>query len=146
MNVAEIRIAIAGVGNCASSLVQGIAHYARLGPDDQHVGLAYPRLGGDRGRGIRGVAALRTYPPKVGRPLEEAILAPPNNTQRFFTANLPPGGVTVRMGNILDGVAPHMEDFPPDRRFEPASETPADAAQVLRESDAQILVNYLPVG
>jgi len=146
----EIRVAIAGVGNCASSLVQGIHYYAETmsdGPDGA-VGLAYPVLGGYVPGDIRIVAAIDIDARKVGRPLHEAIFAKPNNTKVFydkFTCD----DVTVAMGNVLDGVADHMEKYPPDQRFVVADEPPATAAQIeklLADSGAEILMNYLPVG
>jgi myo-inositol-1-phosphate synthase len=143
----RIRIAIAGVGNCASSLVQGIAYYA-AGRDNGHsetTGLLHPDLGGYRVEDIDVVAAFDIDSRKVNRPLEEAIFAPPNNTKVFFK-NVPATGVTVCMGTILDGVAPHMMEYRIDRRFDPSNQNPVDAARVLRESGAEILVNYMPVG
>ena len=139
----KIRIAIAGVGNCASSLVQGIAHYARR-PDDT-TGLAQPELGGYRVADIDVVAAFDIDARKVGRPLEEALFALPNNTT-VFCRDLPASDVTVQMGELLDGIAPHMADYPPHQRFEPASARPVDVAKALRDSGAEILVHYLPVG
>jgi len=82
---------------------------------------------------------------KVARPIEEAIFAPPNNT-KVFCASIPSSGVIVQMGEILDGVAPHMANFPVEQRFEPCDAKAVDVAHVLRETGAQILVNYLPVG
>jgi myo-inositol-1-phosphate synthase len=140
-----IRIAIAGVGNCASSLIQGIAHYAKL-PDDRAVGLMHPQLGGYRIADIRPVAAFDIDSRKVGRALEEAVFAAPNNTQ-IFCRDLPASGVTVQMGDILDGVPGHMASYPLEQRFDPAKGKPAvNIARMLRESGADILVNYLPVG
>src|SRR5438132_13783104 len=116
-----IRIAIAGVGNCASSLVQGIAYYTN-GRDNGHsetTGLLHPDLGGYRVEDIEVVAAFDIDARKVNRPLEEAIFALPNNTKQFFR-NVPASGVAVRMGPILDGVAPHMMEYPIERRFDPS--------------------------
>lgn len=144
--MSTIRIAIAGIGNCASSLVQGIAHYrAMRGTDQQDVGLMHPVLGGLRVEDIEVVAAFDIDSRKIGRPLEEALFAPPNNT-KIFCRNLPPSGVTVQMGEIHDGVAAHMANYPPHQRFEPATAKPVNVAQVLRESGAEILVSYMPVG
>ena len=139
----RIRIAIAGVGNCASSLLQGLAHYA-ANPDD-HTGLSHPDLGGYRVGDISVVAAFDIDARKVGRPLEDAIFAAPNNT-KVFHRDVPTTGVTVRMGEVLDGVAAHMADYPPERRFEVAPADPCDVAGVLRDSGAEMLVNFLPVG
>ncbi len=149
----DIRIAIAGVGNCASSLVQGIYHYAHAvgstnGQGPWHVGLAHPELGGFRPGDIRVVAAIDIDARKVGRPLHEALFAPPNNTKVFFDA-FRTEDVVVQMGPVLDGAAEHMNDYPPERRFVVA-ETPEPTKQqvvsLLRDSGAEILMNYLPVG
>ena len=142
-----IRVAIVGVGNCASSLLQGISYYSTPADDGElpTLGLMHPNLGGLRVGDIQIVAAFDIDVRKVGRPLEEAIFALPNNTKRFFP-NVVSTGVTVQMGTILDGVAPHMADFPLDQRFEPASADPVDVTRVLRDTGAEILVNYLPVG
>ncbi len=141
--MSKIRIAIAGVGNCASSLVQGIAHYAR--PESSTVGLQHPLLGGWSVADIQVVAAFDVDARKVGRPVEEAIFALPNNTQ-VFCKEVPASGVTVQMGPILDGVPDHMMDYPIHQRFEPAGHQPVDIVKVLRESKAEILVSYMPVG
>ena len=138
----KIRIAIAGIGNCASSLVQGI-HYYASGADT--TGLLHPVLGGYRVEDLEVVAAFDIDARKIGRPLEDALFALPNNT-KVFHRDIPPSGVTVQMGEILDGVAPHMADYPPHQRFEPAKAKAVDPAKVLRESGAEILINYLPVG
>ncbi len=144
--MSTIRIAIAGVGNCASSLVQGISHYRAVrGSDQQDIGLMHPVLGGWRVDDIEVVAAFDIDARKVGRPLEEALFALPNNT-KVFCAKLDRSGVTVQMGEIHDGVASHMADYPPHQRFEPASAKPVNVVQVLRESGAEILVSYMPVG
>jgi myo-inositol-1-phosphate synthase len=136
-----IRIAIVGVGNCASSLVQGIGFYAA---SNQESGLLHPTLGGYRAADLQVVAAFDIDARKVGRPIEEAIFALPNNTRKFHEP--PAGKVLVQMGPILDGIAPHMADYPLDRRFDPANLPPVDVAKALRESGAEILLNYLPVG
>jgi myo-inositol-1-phosphate synthase len=139
----SIHLAIAGVGNCASSLIQGLAHYAA--DRDNTVGLLHPDLGGYRVEEIEVVAAFDIDRRKVGQRLEEAIFAPPNNTQAFCRAG-PPSGVTVQMGQILDGLPAHMRQYPIHQRFEPADATPVNVARVLRDSGADILLNYMPVG
>ena len=144
----RIKLAIAGIGNCASSLVQGIHYYAaaRQSGDDDTTGLMHPVIGGYRVEDIDVVAAFDIDARKVGRPLEEALFALPNNTKVFFP-NLPKSGVTVQMGEIHDGVADHMAKYPPHQRFEPAAGHKAvDVARVLRESGADVLVSYMPVG
>ncbi len=139
----EIRLAVVGVGNCASALLQGIEYYRRN--PDECMGLMHPALGGYRPWDIRVVAAFDVDARKVGRPLEEAILAPPNCV-RPICPDLPPSGVTVQMGPVMDGVAPHMADFAPERTFVVADAEPVDVAGVLRDTGAEILVSYLPVG
>ena len=153
MPMSEIRLAIAGLGNCASSLIQGIHYYAHTmdgGGEDAEatVGLLHPELGGYRPGDIEVVAAIDVDERKVGRPLHEAIFAPPNNTKGFFT-DFRYDGVTVAMGNVLDGVAEHMAAYPERRRFVVADRPHATAAQVerlLADSGAEVLMNYLPVG
>jgi myo-inositol-1-phosphate synthase len=150
--MSRIRIAIAGVGNCASSLVQGLHYYAARaggngfdGRDDADAGVMHPVLGGYRVGDIEVAAAFDIDARKVGRPLEEAVFALPNNTKEFHRP-IPPTGVTVQMGPVHDGVAPHMAGYPPHQRFEPAALPPVDVARALRESGAEILVSYMPVG
>ena len=138
-----IRIAIAGVGNCASSLVQGFSYYAAH-PDDQ-TGLAHPELGGYRITDIDVVAAFDIDARKVGKPLHEAIFALPNNTT-VFCREVKRTNVIVQMGEVHDGVAAHMANYPPHQRFDVAAAKPVDVAKALRESGAEILVNFLPVG
>lgn len=140
--MSNIRIAIAGVGNCASSLVQGISYY---GQNPDAVGLMHEEIGGLRVEDMQVVAAFDIDARKVGRPLEQALFALPNNT-KVFCRDIPRTGVTVQMGQVLDGVAPHMGAYPPHLRFEPSKAAPVDVARVLQESGAEILVNYLPVG
>ncbi|MEW5745674.1 MAG: inositol-3-phosphate synthase [Nitrospirota bacterium] len=143
----RIRIAVAGVGNCASSLIQGIAYYSSLaeGSPDLSLGLMHHNLGGYLPGDIEVVAAFDVDVRKVNRPLREALIAKPNCTTLFYP-ELPDYAVTVRMGEVLDGVAPHMVDYPDDRRFIVADEKPCDIATVLKDSGADMLLNYLPVG
>ncbi len=142
--MAKIKLAIAGIGNCASSLVQGIAYYKRCGDDDV-VGLMHPSIGGLGPGDLEVVAAFDIDRRKVGKPLEQAIFAKPNCTM-VFENELPPAGVTVRMGPILDGVAPHMKDYPEDEAFRPTDIEPVNVAEALRDSGAEVLVCYMPVG
>ncbi len=144
----EIRVAVAGVGNCASALVQGIEFYRKAGAADGDgfiPGLMNLDIGGYRPGDIEIVAAFDIDRRKVGRPLREAIFAPPNCTVTFVS-DMPPGGPIVRMAPVLDGVAAHMREYPEEQTFLPADEPPCDVEAVLRESGAEILVNYLPVG
>lgn len=143
----EVRVAISGVGNCASSLVQGIAHYANGGGNDP-VGLMHWDLGGYRPRDLRVVAAWDVDARKVGLDVGEAIFAPPNCTTKF-AHTVPLSGTLVEMGAKLDGVAPHMDEWPVDRRFVVADApepTLGDVVDRLRGTEADVLVNYLPVG
>jgi myo-inositol-1-phosphate synthase len=139
-----IKIAIAGVGNCASSLIQGIAYYSGRG-SETCAGLMQPEIGGWGPGAIEVVAAFDIDRRKVGRPLEEAVFSRPNCTL-VFQKDLPPSDVTVQMGPILDGVAPHMRDYPDEDTFRPAMAEPVNVAAVLRDSGAEVLVCYLPVG
>jgi myo-inositol-1-phosphate synthase len=139
-----INLAIAGVGNCASSLLQGIEYYHNRDPLDT-AGLLHPVIGGYRLSDIRVVAAFDVDARKVGRPLEEAVFAPPNCTT-IFHRELPGYGITVQMGPVLDGVAGHMKDYPDQQAFRVADAPPCDIARVLRDTRAEVLVCYLPVG
>jgi myo-inositol-1-phosphate synthase len=146
MSPAPIRVAIAGVGNCASSLLQGIDHYRSLSPEvHQAWGLMHLEMGGYRPSDVEVVAAFDIDRRKVGRALHDAALAAPNCTTAI-RASLEPRSVRVQMGPVHDGVAPHMADYPAERAFRVADESPVDVAKVLRESGAEILLCYLPVG
>ena len=138
-----IKIAIAGIGNCASSLLQGIEYYRNDPSED--LGLMHRDLGGFGPEDIRVVAAFDIDVRKVDRPLHEAIFAPPNSTKTIWK-DVPNLGVTVKMGPVLDGVADHMKEYHPDRTFVPAEADPVDVEAALRESGAEILLNYMPVG
>lgn len=142
-----IRIAIAGVGNCASSMLQGVQYYARPGARNGLVmpGLLHSRIGPYTPADISVVAAFDVDARKVGKPLEVACAAPPNCTARFLK-RFPRYGVRVHMGPLLDGVAPHMRRYPPAQTFVVSTSRPANVARVLNASGADILLNYLPVG
>jgi myo-inositol-1-phosphate synthase len=142
-----INIAIAGVGNCASSLVQGIAHYSNGGANEA-IGLSHWDLGGWRPKDLRVVAAFDVDRRKVGLDVAKAILAEPNCT-KIFCDHVEPTGAIVRMGPRLDGVAPHMLDAPEARGFRPADlpePTLDEVVEVLKQTGADVLMNYLPVG
>jgi myo-inositol-1-phosphate synthase len=142
----SINIAIVGVGNCASSLVQGLSHY-RPGANEV-IGLMHGEVGGYRPSDIKVVAAWDVDRRKVGKDVAEAIFAKPNCTE-VFCENVPASGAMVRMGRKLDGIADHMADYPEDRTFMLADEAEpdlADVVRVLKETRTDILVNYLPVG
>ena len=143
----SINVAIVGVGNCASSLVQGVAYYRNGGANEQ-IGLMHWDLGGHRPKDIRFVAAWDIDRRKVGRDLAEAIFARPNCTT-VFCDHVPASGTIVRMGCVLDGVSEHMADFDDDRTFVPAEvpqATRADVVRVLKQTRCDVLMNYLPVG
>lgn len=143
----KIHIAIAGIGNCASSLIQGIEYYKGLGDrhPDKSLGLMHYTLGGYKPADIDIVAAFDIDRRKVGRPLKEAVFAEPNCT-KVFNKEIPDYPVTVKMGEILDGISQHMKDYPEKRRFLAANKKPCDVARVLKQSGAELLLNYLPVG
>ena len=144
----RIRIAINGVGNCASSLVQGLAYYdfeRARNKRELSLGLMHYRIGPYGPGDIEVVAAFDIDRRKVGQTLDQAVFAPPNCT-RDILRPLPKSKIKVQMAPVLDGVAEHMKDYPPDQRFEPASAKPVNIAKVLKSSGAEILVNYLPVG
>lgn len=140
----KIRAAIAGVGNCASALVQGIAYYAAR-PEQVSTGLMHPRIGNWGPADIEVVAAFDIDRRKVGRSLPEAVFAAPNCT-RVFQAELLPTELRVLMGPPLDGVAGHMADYEEGDAFRPAEESPVDVAAALSAAGAEVLVCYLPVG
>jgi myo-inositol-1-phosphate synthase len=143
----EINLCIVGVGNCASSLVQGI-HYYRFAKPDDPVGLMHWEIGGYLPGDLRVVAAFDVDRRKVGADLSEAIFAEPNCTA-VFCADVPAAGVQVQMGPVLDGVAPHMREFPASQTFVVADAPEPGRAEVverLRDSRAHVMVNYLPVG
>ena len=141
-----IRIAIIGIGNCASSLVQGLEYYGE-GSNDA-VGLMHWEVGGYRPSDIKVVAAWDVDSRKVGKDVAEAVFAKPNCTA-VFAANLPATGTIVKMGAVLDGVADHMADYKEERTFVVANDTQPskdDVVAELKRSGADVLMNYLPVG
>ena len=140
----KIKLAIAGVGNCASSLLQGFAYYRNRDPKEV-AGLMHTDIGGYTLRDIEVVAAIDVDRRKVGRPLNEAVFAKPNCTT-VFHRELTECRVTVQMGPVLDGVAEHLKTYPDDQAFRVAETKPVDVSEVLKESGAQVLVCYLPVG
>jgi len=143
-NRKTVRVAVAGIGNCASSLVQGIAYY-RHREGAAVAGLMHQDIGGFRPGDLEVVAAFDIDRRKVGRPLEEAVFAQPN-CALVFQDSLPESGVIVEMAPPLDGVAPHMRDFPAEETFCPADEPSVDVAEALRRTGAEVLVCYMPVG
>jgi myo-inositol-1-phosphate synthase len=148
MEKKPIRIAVVGVGNCASSLIQGIEFYriqSRNNPKFQPLGLMHLDIGGYRPWDIEVGAAFDIDRRKVGKPLKEALFAKPNCT-KTICSNLNDSAVTVSMGEVLDGVSEHMTDYPEDRVFLVSDEKPCNVEEVLVDSGVQILLNYLPVG
>ncbi len=142
-----IRVAIVGVGNCASALVQGV-HACRHRRPDDHQGLIHADVGGYRPGDLEVVAAFDVDARKVGMDLRDALFAPPNCTVTL-APDLPATGVVVMRGPVLDGVADHMKHHPPERSFVVADGVEPDAAQVtdaLRRSGADVMILYLPVG
>ncbi len=136
----KIRVAIVGVGNCASSLVQGI-HYYRNAKDDEFVpGVMHVRFGGYHIRDIEVVAAFDVNENKVGEDVAEAIYAEPNNTAVF--AQVPKLGVKVSRGPRLDGVNKYTAELVPvdDKQ------KPVDVVKVLKDAKVDAVINYLPVG
>jgi len=140
----KIKLAVIGVGNCASSLIQGLEFYRR-GNLREALGLMNYEIGGYRPQDIEVVAAFDIDSRKVGLPVKKAIFQAPNCTQ-LITNHLPSPNVLVQMGPLLDGVAEHMKDYPDNRTFKPANLKPVNVAQVLKKSGADVAINYLPVG
>jgi len=140
----KIRIAIIGVGNCASSLIQGIYYYRHKKPKEV-IGLMNWDIAGYKPYDIEVVAAIDIDERKVGKDVREAMFSKPNCTKVFFS-DIPELGVKVEMGHILDGVAPHMKNYPAEQTFIIAKERPVDCVKLLKESGAEIALNYIPVG
>jgi myo-inositol-1-phosphate synthase len=142
-----IRLAIVGVGNCASALVQGLEYY-KTAPRNGGmipVGLMHERIGGFLPTDIEVVAALDVDARKVGKRVGAAIFSAPNCTTQFATP-APSFGPVVQRGHTFDGLAPHMQDYPPERAFIESEDAPCDVTQLLKNTGAEVLVSYLPVG
>ena len=133
----QIRVAVAGVGNCAQALLHGLQYY-RQHPDDTR-GLMNAELGGYRVADIVPVAAFDVDARKVGQDLHTAIFAPPNNAYRYPDVPMGPSGVTVQMGPVLDGVPDHLAEY-----VQVSGAPPCDVAGVLRDSGAEMLLNLIP--
>lgn len=143
----SIKIAIVGMGNCASSLIQGIEYY-RHKQAEAAIGLMHWDIGGYKPCDLQVVAAFDIDQRKVGMDVAEAIFAPPNCTT-VFCDTVPKTGVKVEMGQILDGVAEHMQGV--DEKYDfVISDRPerskAEIVKILQDSGAEVLINYLPVG
>ena len=139
----KIKVAVAGVGNCLSALYQGVQFY-KDHDEDNIPGVMFARIGGYHPADIEFVAAFDVDRRKVGRPLGEAIFAAPN-CARVFCPTVPPG-VTVQMAPVFDGVSQHMLEQPEKYGFRISNEEPVDIVQVLKDTKADILLNYMPVG
>jgi myo-inositol-1-phosphate synthase len=135
----SVRVAIVGVGNCASSLVQGVHYYKDADPATRVPGLMHVKFGDYHVGDVEFVAAFDVDAKKVGRDLSEAIVASENNTIKI--TDVPPTGVTVLRGHTLDGLGEFYQEI-----IEESDEEPVDVVKVLRETRADVLVSYLPVG
>jgi myo-inositol-1-phosphate synthase len=135
----SVRVAIVGVGNCASSLVQGVHYYADADPNGTVPGLMHVAFGDYHVRDVEFVAAFDVDAKKVGFDLSEAIAASENNTITF--ASVPPMGVTVQRGVTLDGLGKYYQET-----IDESDAEPVDIVAALRDAEADVLVSYLPVG
>jgi myo-inositol-1-phosphate synthase len=137
--VGSINVAIIGVGNCASSLVQGVHFYRDAQPGQEIPGLMHVDLGGYHIRDINFVAAFDIDVNKVGKDLSEAIFTPPNNTEKF--TDVPPLGVRVDRGMTHDGLGKYLSQV-----ITKAPGATADIVRILKETKTDVVINYLPVG
>ena len=135
----SVRVAIVGVGNCASSLVQGVEYYKDADPASRVPGLMHVQFGPYHVRDIEFVAAFDVDAKKVGRDIAEAIVASENNTIKI--CDVPPTGITVQRGPTMDGLGEYYQEI-----ITESDEQPVDVVQALREARADVLVSYLPVG
>jgi myo-inositol-1-phosphate synthase len=135
----SVRVAIVGVGNCASALVQGVHYYKDADPGSRVPGLMHVQFGPYHVRDVEFVAAFDVDAKKVGTDLAEAIGASENNTIKF--ADVPPTGVTVQRGPTMDGLGEYYQDI-----ITESDEQPVDVVGVLRAAQVDVLVSYLPVG
>jgi len=135
----KVRVAIVGVGNCASALVQGIHYYQNADPDDKVPGLMHVNLGGYHIRDIEFTAAFDVVSTKVGKDLSEAIYADPNNTVRFY--DVPHLGIPVSRGMTHDGLGTYLAN-----KVEKAPGPTDDIVGILKDTNTDVVVNFLPVG
>jgi myo-inositol-1-phosphate synthase len=135
----SVRVAIVGVGNCASSLVQGVEYYRNADPNSRVPGLMHVTFGDYHVSDVEFVAAFDVDAKKVGRDLAEAIVASENNTIKL--CDVPPSGVTVQRGPTLDGMGQYYQAI-----VEESDEQPVDVVAALREANVDVVVSYLPVG
>lgn len=139
----KIRVAIVGVGNCASALVQGVDYY-KDHEEDNIPGIMFPRIGGYHPSDIEFVCAFDADFRKVGRPLGEAIFAQPN-CARVFNDNIPEGPIVSR-GPTLDGISEYMQEQEARYGFRESFDEVDDVVQILKDTKTEIVLNYLPVG
>ncbi len=139
----EIRVAIAGLGNCASALIQGVHYYRDAKADEEIPGLMHVDFGGYYPRDLKFVAAFEVNRRKIGLDIADAIWVEPNSCWKF-APDVPKTGAKVLPGPISDGVAPHMRDS--FFTYDPNEIEPVDVAEELRRAKADVLINYLPVG
>ncbi|GAB4104833.1 inositol-3-phosphate synthase [Micromonospora taraxaci] len=135
----SVRVAIVGVGNCASSLVQGVEYYRNANPNDRVPGLMHVAFGDYHVNSVEFVAAFDVDAKKVGMDLAEAIVASENNTIKL--CDVPPTGVSVQRGPTFDGLGQYYREI-----VEESDATPVDVAQALRDAQVDVVVCYLPVG
>ncbi len=135
----SVRVAVVGVGNCASSLIQGVEYYRGADPTERVPGLMHVTFGDYHVSDVQFVAAFDVDAKKVGRDLAEAIVASENNTIKI--CDVPPTGVTVQRGPTLDGLGRYYRET-----IEESDEDPVDVAQALRDARVDVVVSYLPVG
>jgi myo-inositol-1-phosphate synthase len=135
----SVRVAIVGVGNCASSLIQGVEYYKNADPGIRVPGLMHVTFGPYHVRDVEFVAAFDVDAKKVGRDLAEAIGASENNTIKI--CDVAPTGITVQRGPTMDGLGEYYQEM-----ISESADPPVDVVQTLRESRADVLVSYLPVG
>jgi myo-inositol-1-phosphate synthase len=143
----NIRVAIIGVGNCASSLLQGVEYYKDK-TEESAIGLMHWKIGGYSASDIEISAAFDIDQRKVGKDIAEAIFEKPNCTA-VFCENVPKTGTIVQMGNVLDGFSEHMRKYDDDETFLLSAEkqlTKEEVIKVLKDSNTSIVMNYLPVG
>jgi len=144
MKLKKVKLAIAGLGNCASSLIQGIEYYKNQDVENC-IGLMHYDIGGYSPGDVEVVAAFDIDARKVGRDVSEAIFAPPNCTT-VFQPEIHYMGVEVKKGPVLDGVANHMSNYDDNKTFVVSEEEPCDVVKVLEECGAEVFINYMPVG
>ncbi|MBV1852204.1 inositol-3-phosphate synthase [Catellatospora tritici] len=135
----SVRVAIVGVGNCASSLIQGVEYYRDADPNERVPGLMHVDFGGYHVRDVEFVAAFDVDAKKVGRDLAEAIVASENNTIKL--CDVAPTGVTVQRGPTFDGLGEYYREM-----IEESDDSPVDVVKVLKDAKVDVVVAYLPVG